>query len=249
MIKILQKSIVICETRVSWSGFILFAENRMRWETEELQTLCWPEIGGTSVGEEVEWGERTSRDKTGKEGMISTLRWCASARTAYSSFMLSSSCHHRRHQGRWYARHLQLRYRKFVSRSISWATSRLVASPISRMVIITRRIKWCERQRAVIEILFSSRHNFCRNYQQFQRERYHALPNQKCQFAVKDLRAESRVICSHIDKIDLQNLRYIYRIYRFSGTTDATESRSVYQSYKSYYGAFFGTCLKRLGES
>lgn len=63
----------------------------------------------TSDGRDFRWRgggmevERTSRDKTGKEGMISTSRWCASARTAYSSSTLSSSCHHRGQQR--YPRH------------------------------------------------------------------------------------------------------------------------------------------------
>lgn len=86
-----RKPIVICDSLRS--GFVTpSAENRVAREREESDTLRADEaMGGTSVGEEVEWGERTRRDKTGKEGMISAMRWCASARTAYSSSTLSSS--------------------------------------------------------------------------------------------------------------------------------------------------------------
>lgn len=113
--------------------------------------VCRPAMGGTSVGEVVE-RVRTSRDKTGKEGMISTSRWCASARTAYSSSTLS--CHHRGHQR--YPRHSRPPLSKIcICGRSRGATNRLVASPISRMAIITRGIKRCVRRRAVIGAPFS----------------------------------------------------------------------------------------------
>lgn len=127
-------------------GFILFARNRrVGQETKRLQTLCRPAMGGTSVREEVEWDERTSRDKTGKEGMLSTLRWCASARTAYSSSTLSSSCHHRGDPSGTMTHSPLSEIRGAID--LSRATNRLVASPISRMAITTRGIRrWSDNE-------------------------------------------------------------------------------------------------------
>lgn len=50
--------------RVLRSGFILFAENRIaRDEKRRNRKHCVDQrMGGTSVGEEVEWDERTSRE-------------------------------------------------------------------------------------------------------------------------------------------------------------------------------------------
>lgn len=107
------------------------------------------------------------------------------------------------------------------------------------MAINTRGIKLCEQQRAVIEILYS-RVVVCieSTVRAVQREDFTHFP------------AEDRIVSIYrsaiyplTDKIDnLQDLRFIVRLA-------AIESRSVYQSYKSYYRTFFGTCLKRLGES
>lgn len=130
------------------SGFISFAENR--WgETEKLHCTSATWWAGLSLARR-NGVERTSRDKTGKEGMISTLRWCASARTAYSSL------HHAvvvvsppgGHQGHTLGtRNAVIENSRSRGRPIDWSRP--------RMAIITRGIKRRVRQRAVIEILFS----------------------------------------------------------------------------------------------
>lgn len=172
--------------------FVRWKSHRMRRETEELQTLRRPEIGGTSVGEEVEWDERTSRDKTGKEGIISTLRWCASARTAYSSFCRVTTGGIRDND-------------TLVICNAVIGNSHLASDQSTGRVLdlsndhYYKGIKWCERQRAIIEILFSSRHNFCGNYRQFQKISHSSQP----EMSIRCEKFTCRItICLHIDKID-----------------------------------------------
>lgn len=74
------------------SGFILLVENQ-----HETRNGGIANIVSTGNGRDFRWRGggigREDEQRQDRKRMISTLRWCASARTAYSSSTLSSSCH------------------------------------------------------------------------------------------------------------------------------------------------------------
>jgi len=103
-------------------------------------------------------------------------------------------------------------YRKFTSRLILRATNGLVASPISRMIIIIRGIRLCEQQRAVIEILYSRVIVSAENtVQRFNEEDFTHFPVEDRIASIRC--ADLPAICSLVDKIDnWQDLRFPARL-------------------------------------
>jgi len=197
--------------RLLQPGFILFAKNHAT--RNELQTLC-VDLRWAGLPLARWWNEARGRAETRQEKKEWYRR--SAGAPARGPPTLLPRCPRRvtirGHQGQWHARRSRRCYRKFTSRLILRATNGLVASPISRMIIIIRGIRLCEQQRAVIEILYSRVIVSAENtVQRFNEEDFTHFPVEDRIASIRC--ADLPAICSLVDKIDnWQDLRFPARL-------------------------------------